>query len=364
MGCELARPNLILSSITMRRIPRRIANVTIALLVGVISVNLLDAQRLTRGRVASSPPAVDYFPLEEGNSWTYAITGFAAQGSVSIRVTRSVAVNGITYHEVEGYTPEPVLLRRTRSGQIVELQTGSGTEQLWYDFGAPPGSSWHPGMALDCLGTASLSKQAGSAETPAGVFDDVVSIDYRGTNCADAGMQEEVFAAGVGLIRRTSLTIGGPRSLVLVEASLGTGQIPGQRISVSLSIDKPAYTADLMPPVSPDRAIPIMHAAFKVANTSDQPLRLTTPSGQEFDLVIKNAQGDVIYRWSDGKFFTQAASTIDLSPGHRTYAVEIPLSEAENQPLAPGKYTVESWLAVVPPESYRATTSFEIQHVF
>jgi hypothetical protein len=100
-----------------------------------------------------------------------------------------------------------------------------------------------------------------------------------------------------------------------------------------------------------------------VENTGEQPLTITIPSGQEFDLVIRNEAGEEVFRWSDGKFFTQALQTIPFSPGERVYTVDVPLSDGA-QPLPPGRYTVEAWISTVAPKLYQATTAFEIRHVF
>ena len=115
--------------------------------------------------------------------------------------------------------------------------------------------------------------------------------------------------------------------------------------------------------MDPVLSVPVLHAQFKVENTGEQPLTITVPSGQEFDLVIRNEAGEEVFRWSDGKFFTQALQTIPFSPGERVYTVDVPLSGGA-QPLPPGRYTVEAWIATAAPKLYQATTAFEIRHVF
>jgi len=332
------------------------------------------AQRTLRARATpSAAMAADFFPLEVGNSWTYALTGFAAQGSVTVRVAKTVDVNGARYYELHGYTQEPVLVRRSDEGKVYEFLRDSDTEQLfdragsaeslWYDFSAPVGASWESGLALECVGMAGIAQPPQEVHVPGGSFHHLVAVAYHGANCADAGVEEEVFAAGVGLIRRTSLTIGGPRSMVLVSAQVNGKQIGAKGLTISLMIDQPIYFANLQPPVDPVLSVPVLHAQFKVENSGEQPLTITVPSGQEFDLVIRNEAGEEVFRWSDGKFFTQALQTIAFSPGERVYSVDAPLSRG-GQPLPPGRYTVEAWISTVAPKLYQATLAFEIRHVF
>ncbi|HEY7616406.1 MAG TPA: hypothetical protein VH744_06355, partial [Terriglobales bacterium] len=219
----------------------------------VLSSGAVNAQRTVQGRVSFEALAQNYFPLTPGNSWTYVVTGFAAQGSVTVRVSRAVEVNGIQYYELLGYAPEPALVRLTRSGQLVERKRDPESrwfdqEVLWYDFVAPEGTSWPAGMATECSGSARIARPPDRVQLPAGTFDSLVRIVYQGTNCADAGLEEEIFANGIGLVRRTNITIGGPRSIELVSAQIGGKQIAPKGLTVSLMIDKPVYVADLTPP--------------------------------------------------------------------------------------------------------------------
>lgn len=46
--------------------------------------------------------------------------------------------------------------------------------------------------------------------------------------------------------------------------------------------------------------------AFRVTNNAKKKLELVFPSGQTHDLVILDAQGEEIWRWSAGRMFTQA----------------------------------------------------------
>jgi len=51
-----------------------------------------------------------------------------------------------------------------------------------------------------------------------------------------------------------------------------------------------------------------------VANTGDTPRTLTFPTGQIADITA-TADGDPVWRWSDGRMFTQAIREETIDPG-------------------------------------------------
>ena len=78
--------------------------------------------------------------------------------------------------------------------------------------------------------------------------------------------------------------------MVLVEAVVGSTIHPDRRFSVALSLDRPRYVANLMPPVDPERAVPVLRADLVIRNTTSEPLQITTPSGQQFDFEIRDEE--------------------------------------------------------------------------
>ena len=148
-------------------------------------------------------------------------------------------------------------------------------------------------------------------------------------------------------------------------AGFGSAQIPLRgRVAVTLALDRPLYVANLRPPTDPSRSVPRLRAELIVENTTDFGVSLMFPSGQRFDFEIRNPEDTVVYRWSDGRLFTQAGSAIDLSPGKQVFSVEIPLSDKTGQPLPAGAYTIGGWLTTGSVRSYGALSGFEIEHVF
>ena len=332
----------------------------------LVTVLLLGAAALARAQLPPRSRSLqlrqpaNYFPLAVGNSWTYTIEGRADPGTVTVRVTESVETAGQQYFRLEGFTPQPALVRVGSRDRLWEFRPDSGTEHLWYDFAAAQGTTWRSELPHPCLGTAKLASRHADVAVPAGDFNDALVIRYGATICADAGIQEEIFAPGIGLLRRTETTIAGPRSMALSEARVGSRVIRFSALSFSLSIDQPVYIPNLMPPVTPDRAVPRMRARLTIRNDTNFPLRLNFPSGQRFDLAIRDSNGQDIYRWSATRLFTQEMGTLELSPGEKTFSAEIPLGQQAGRPLPQGRYVAEAWLTTAEPSAYRASVNFEI----
>jgi hypothetical protein len=78
---------------------------------------------------------------------------------------------------------------------------------------------------------------------------------------------------------------------------------------------------------------------MSLRNTTGTPLELTFPSGQDFDVVIRNEKGDEVYRWSNGRAFTLAIRTLRFS-GEKNYSVAV------RPGLPAGTYTLTASLAV------------------
>ena len=199
--------------------------------------------------------------------------GFAAQGTVVVRVTAKQEVTGREYFQLEGYTRQNAWIRVTDTARIVAVDPDSGVERLWCDFGGPPGGTGCSQIPIDCIRSAMLAPGPPPRELPEGFGPASVAVNYLPTICTDAGLLQEVFVPGIGLVRRTMQTIGGPREMVLVEAVVGST-------------------------IHPERAVPVLRADLIIRNTTSEPLEIitTSPSGQQFDFEIRNEEGDTACR--------------------------------------------------------------------
>ena len=96
----------------------------------------------------------------------------------------------------------------------------------------------------------------------------------------------------------------------------------------------------------------------------DEPLKLTFPSGQTYDFVIKDEKGQIVYKWSDGRMFTDAIRQESFGPGERTFALVVRLADKQGQPLAQGKYVAEAWLTTMGERTYAASAGFDIRYLY
>jgi hypothetical protein len=184
----------------------------------VLSATILVilAGLLPAAGAATEPPSL--LPLASGNRWVLRDSMFG--GTETISVTR--ATGGLVLHGVPGAGDLRV---RAAGGAVVAWDA---VDQRWESFlrlGAATGTTY----TVDLAGLPlwrSLKVTVGSRRT-------VVS-DARGKtlrNCvrltfaarkpiADAGLEELVFAPGVGFARTTEQTIAGPRVHLLAALRL------------------------------------------------------------------------------------------------------------------------------------------------
>ena len=101
---------------------------------------------------------------------------------------------------------------------------------------------------------------------------------------------------------------------------------------VSLNLDRKVYNKN-------EEII----AHIRTINISEETINLDFSSGQKYDLYIKD-NGEEIWRWSEGKFFTMALDRVEIKPGKKlSYDINIP-SEIE---LLPGSYTLSGELSTI-----------------
>lgn len=300
--------------------------------------------------------AQNYFPLEPGNQWIYR----SGTEIATAEVVRAETFEGRSYALVRGFFGD-AWLRTNEDGALVAYDPSTRAEQLWTAFGAAEGAQFQS-AAPPCEQPAQLVSKSAQYAGPIGEFPYALEIRYSPGRCADAGSERDLYLPWVGLVQRRATTIAGPRTWDLVYARLGVTEISASQTSFQLSLDQAVYTANLMPPVDPRRAVPHMLARLTLRHIQQEPLRLTFPTGQRFDLVIRNEKGEVVFRWSDGKAFTQVLGT-EMVLGERNWVIDVPLGTG-NTALPQGRYVAEGWLTAEGPRAWSASAGFEVRHVF
>ncbi|HXG33726.1 MAG TPA: BsuPI-related putative proteinase inhibitor [Bryobacteraceae bacterium] len=309
--------------------------------------------------------AADYFPLQPGNQWAYRCSGAACgEGTVVVEVLQEEEVAGRRYAVLRSFRGALAWLRQDHEGTVWALDRNSGSEQVWYRFGASQGERYP--TALDpCSPVAVIASQNAGYDGPAGRFSNVLRIFYPPALCSDAGLTEEYFLPGTGLLRRTEVTIAGPRSYDLIYARTRGGTVlAGPHLRFGLAVDRPVYIVNRMPPADPEDAVPRMTVRITLRNTTDEPVRLRFPTSQRYDLEIQDAEGKHVWRWSEERAFLMVYGEEEFGPGERNYIETVRLAGPDGQPLPEGRYVLRAWLATDTPQGWSASVEFEVRHVY
>ena len=333
--------------------------VLIVCLAALILTTSSPAQRRLNRSRALAVQAEVWFPLATGNYWIYERQGDGSKTSYRMEIGEPATRGGRIYFQLQNPFGPGALVRQADDGRFVAWNADAGTDALWYDFSAADGTSWQA-ECRDCLEQGRVVARGLEAEVPAGTFPNALKVELRG-RCADAGSTDEVFAAGVGMIEHEEITIAGPQRFRLREARIDGRTISRETpaLSLTLSLDKPVYTPNLMPPVDRDQAVPTLRAVLRIENTSGAPVRLNFPSGQQFDAQIKGPSGDVLYTWSATRLFIQAATSIELDESFKEFEVETRLGSGL-EPWPPGRYVLRAWLPTTDEPHYETQVPFQI----
>jgi len=320
---------------------------------------------LAQGTIRHGLGAQTLFPLREGNTWTYARKGLGEVTEWTASVTGKVSAPRVhPYFTLEGYfAGVPHAVRSDPFGTVTERSDGF-RDHLWYLLGAPEGTSWTlqvapspiAGPFPDCLAGAKLTLAA-RGETlavPAGEFDRVVRVDWAST-CADAGIASEWFAPGVGLIRRDEQSIAGIVTSELLRAELDGTSLPRIGYVTTLSLERPLYYYNLMPPVGP-WSIPTVAGTIAVHKRSDLPLVLAFGGCKSVSLALVDESGATVLsaRGDDGGC-CECRTFIewDFSRGPLVVPFAFKLAGDGGQPLPDGRYALTATLDTRDAEALR-----------
>lgn len=318
------------------------------------------------GQSARGTDLGSFFPLETGNEWTYS----DGTREFTVKVLRETEeANGLRYFEVSGYFPEDNAkvrkLRPGRQGQILEYNP-AGEDFLWYVFSLRQGVwNFQTQGPIPCVtgSQVGMVNAAVPLEVPAGAFQRTLKLDFRAP-CADAGILSEYFAGGVGLVQRVLETIAGPRTVRLVAAHLGPSHLPETAFGITVSLDRPVYFNNLMPPaVNP---WPTAKARLIVRNMTELPVEFTFATSQRFDFLVRDAKGREVLRWSDGQAFLQVAGKEAPHNASLSYLADIVLRGRDGKQLPAGFYTIEGYLTTRDADAglmMVGTVTFEIRDI-
>ena len=291
----------------------------------------------------------DYLPLQVGNQWVY--RSQQRGQPLVMEVLKSGVFDGNTYYLTRNFLNSDAWLRTRDGGTLVSYDPNTKQESELAIFGADEGAAYT--TSIDpCNSVARVGSRHAVAQAPIGQFDNALSIDYSPPKCADAGLVSESYLPSIGLVERTRETIAGPRTYALSYARIaGILVISAPEVTFSVTLDSAVYT----------RSAPQPMARLTLRVVQSGPLSLTFPTSQEFDVVVRNAAGAVVYRWSDRQAFAQSFHTLSVGPGEKNYAVQFQLMDAQGNAFPEGSYTLEASLTTAGAQPYRAQVAFAIQ---
>lgn len=318
----------------------------------MVRVSLITFYLLTTLAVGTAGSASDYFPLQLGNQWVYQPSGATGGEPVVVQILDAEVIAEKQYFLVAGLAPSAAYLRVSEAGILFSLDRDSGREAVWAVFSSGEGETYNTRMH-PCSPVARVDSVSARVQVPAGTFENALAISYPSPSCADAGLESDYFVPSVGLVQRTMTTFAGPQTLSLIYARVGDTTVLSQpEVSFSLSLDRTIY--------SPRLDVPVLTARITLRVKQAEPLDLVFPYAQRFELVLKDEQGEVLFRWSDGRAFALLFGMERFGPGEKNWVVQVPLRTKEGNQFPPGKYTAESWLTTVGERRYAAMVGFEI----
>jgi hypothetical protein len=238
-------------------------------------------------------------------------------------------MNERVYHPLRGYAARPVLVRLNERKELLQVDEDTGAEQLLTSF-VPLQGGWWDAPLRGCREMGQTFDKGAVHDGAAGPFHDVLEIYYQPIACADFGSEQEQYAPNIGMVRRTTTTIAGPQTYDLIYARVGSMQIDTTpHTAFSVSVDRiwpPAFTAIL-----------------RLRTNSPGPLKLRFPSAQEFDVVLLDDAGRVIWTWSDGQVFAMGEHEVMVS-GEWAVPVQIPAAVLSMGGSPAQTFTLQAWL--------------------
>lgn len=281
-----------------------------------------------------SAQANDYFPLQSGDTMTYANVTFGQEDSTAIEV-EVTAQSGRHWKQISHFLgQQSVWLWSQPDNNKLYLFDSTSGPQLLVDFDASTGTEFSARLSA-CEQQARVAEKTAYLATSTGDFYDVIRVEFSGS-CPLGGISSAWFARDLGLVQWQ--LAGNFAGAAVPTYRLQQAQLQGltypETPGLSYSIEPPSTAVILNETTS----LPVY---LTLINATASPLQLHYASMQHFDVELNDEYGDLVYRWSDGKFFAQVLNNMTLDPGQRRrVGTRLATTELLLAGVAPGSYTM------------------------
>jgi len=236
-----------------------------------------------------------------------------------------------------------------QNGKLFLFDLNTLSYFMLVDFNAAPGDTRQINIPPCNIGTATLASKEEQIMLPAGTFDHVVRLDFE-TNCADGGVTNTWFAAGVGPIQWRESSIAGPVTYAMTEAMIAGKSYP-QPQGIFIQGEFPTSVTQKNV-ANPGAAPPSINLYMTINNYTNTMLHYAFNSSQRFDIRLKNSNQKIVSQWSWGKLFATVLGTVSIAAGDN-YRVggELVLSDRDGNKLPADNYTLEITLSSRPDDA-------------
>ena len=290
-------------------------------MIKIIKAALLTQSILFAGALSAN----DYLMSQEGDEKT-----FSTRNTESVvKIVDTYNGNWKRYSTFLGKANQ--WLWSSETNQEVYWLDSNNKYQLLVDFADSVGSSYEVNIDT-CTTKAIIAEKNVSLFVDAGRFENTVRLSFEGP-CADGGLLDAVFAPGVGLVSYTEQSIAGPVKTEIVSGNVD-GVVYPLFTGIEMRAEFPAGTvlSNVQDKVS---------AYITLSNNSNRAETFVFPSSQLFAIVIFDAKGEEVNRWSANKRFMMAIQEVEIAAGsEERFGGVIELRNLNGQTLDVGSYRI------------------------
>lgn len=318
-----------------------------AMLADAQDIDADDGLATTEGELTSSSRTQRWFPMHEGNTWTFESS---AGGARTLKL--SSVGNGLA--ELSGLLSTPVWIGVSPSSAntLMQWDSASRSWRAWLRFGFAS-TTWNVGTEA-CTG-ARLRRSATGAitTTSAGAFGDtrtlsIEQVPSKTALCAPPALSELTFAADVGLV---AFRTGRGERFTLTSATVNGTRVSGAGgLTSTVTLDAADYTnvpntvRCITAPCPSNEVTAVAKVAFTVTNGTGTALTWSFRSACQVDVELVTASGQVVKRLSDDRVCASGVTTVTLEPGaSQTWTESVPLADRDGLQLD-GRFSVRARL--------------------